>query len=239
MGDKQHESKIGLVNAGSKGPIALFSLIVVVAVGGLITTATFVETGFGQNLLFFIIGVIVIMIVYLVGTRALGKTVEVKERYPSHGERISHIARNGWYSGGDASVLEGAWEVRWYDVDEKGRQVPYAVKGKNDDFVEYPPEQAQIKSKGAMISIENADRTTGYIYFLEGRLSQKNIVTLTYWSQPGTKESALVGVLFLQLEDSFDETVMRGEWIGYDRKDSITRGKTVWNKIAKNVSVKK
>ena len=123
-------------------------------------------------------------------------------------------------------------------MDEKGQRVPYMVKGKNEDLVEYPPEQAQIKSKGAMISVENTDRTTGYIYFLEGRLSQKNIVTLTYWSQPGIKESVLVGVLFLQLEESFDETVMKGECICYDRKGSITRGETVWKKIAKNVPSK-
>jgi len=235
MAEEQHESKIGLVNAGSKNPIALYSLIVVVAVGGLITAVTVIEPGLGQNAIILTIAVILIMIVYLVGTRALGKTVEVKERYPSHGETISQIAMNGWYDGGNASALEGIWKVHWYDVDEKGLRMPYKIKGKNDDLVEYPPEQARVKSKGAMISVENIDQTTGYIYFLEGRLSQKNIVTLTYWSQPGIKESALVGVLFLQLEDSFDKTVMRGEWIGYDRKGSITRGETEWNKIAMNV----
>ena len=106
MAEEQHESKIGLVKAGSKNPIALYSLIVVVAVSGLITAVTLVDKGFGQNAIILTIAVILIMIVYLVGTRALGKTVEVKERYPSHGETISQTARIGWYYGGNASVLE-------------------------------------------------------------------------------------------------------------------------------------
>ncbi len=77
MTDDQYKSNIGLVNAGSKGPIALYSLIVVVAVAGLIASVTLVDAGFGQNAIILTIAVILIMIVYLVGTRALGKTVEV------------------------------------------------------------------------------------------------------------------------------------------------------------------
>ena len=235
MAKEQNESQVGLVNAGAKGPIALYSLIVVVAVGGLISAATLIDPGFGQYTIILTIAVILIMIVYLVGTRALGKTVVVKDRYPSHGETISQIARKGWYKGGNTSILDGVWEVYWYELDEKGQCLPYMVKGKNADLLEYPPEQAKIKTKGAMISIETTDITTGYIYFLEGRMSQKNIITLIYWSQPEISDSVLVGVLLMELEESFYEIVMNGEWIGYDRKGVITRGKTMWKKIAKNV----
>ena len=203
------------------------------AVVGLISVITWVDDRLLQYLLVLVIAAIVILMVWLVGKNLLGKPGDVKERYPSHGERISQVARDGWYDGGDASVLEGAWEVRWYSIDEKGQRVPYMVKSKNGTYVEYPIEQARIKSKRAMISVENIDRTTGFVYFSEGRLSRKNTVTLTYWGPPGIKDSMLVGVLCLQLDAAFDETVMRGDWIGYGRKGSIKRGETVWKKIAK------
>ena len=235
MAKEQNKFQTSLVNAGAKGPIALYSLIVVVSVGGLITAASMMKPGFGQSAIILTIAVILIMIVYLVGTRALGKTVMVKDRYPSHGEIISQIAMKGWYKGGNASNVDGVWEVYWSEIDEQGQYSPYMVKSKNGSLQEYPAEQAKIKTKGAMISVENTDITTGYIYFLEGRMSQKNTVTLIYWSQPKTTDSVLVGVLLLELEESFYDTMMKGEWIGYDRKGVITRGQTVWKKIAKNV----
>ena len=235
MENNQSDSKLHLVNAGAKTPMGLYSVIVVVTIGSLISAISFLEPGFAQNALIIIIGIILVMIVYLVGTRVLGKTIEVKQQYPSHGEKISESAQKGWFYGGNAKTLEGAWEVRWYSLDEEGKRKPYMIKNKHGDLEEYPAEQAQVTAEGAMISINNADRSTGYNYFLEGRLTEKNIVTLTYWSQPTIKESALVGVLLLELSDSFDKTTMSGSWIGYSRKNQIVSGEVEFLKVTKNI----
>jgi YD repeat-containing protein len=121
-------------------------------------------------------------------------------------------------------------------LNASGEREPYRVKGPDGDEIEYPPEQAKITTKDAMISVENTDKTTRYVYFLEGRLSSKNIATLTYWSQPRIKESALTGVLLMTLKDDYHRgTTMEGMMIGYDRKGMVFRGETEWRKIARNV----
>ena len=82
-----------------------------------------------------------------------------------------------------------------------------------------------------MVSAEAHDQTTRRVYYLEGRLSSRDTLTLNYWSRAGVPEAMLVGVLILRVNRGYDDISMEGDWMGHNRNDQIVKGKVVWKKL--------
>ncbi|MBD3418962.1 MAG: hypothetical protein GF398_02470 [Chitinivibrionales bacterium] len=228
------KAKVNLISSAGKGPLYLFALISLVLEAGLITAVSLLkENVIAQTIL--VVGIIVslILIIYLVGTKVLGKEIRVQEKYPTHGELLGKTAVDGFYYGGPTEILYGTWQVEWFEWDENHQRVPYKVTVDGKE-IDYPPDEANVRVRGPQISVQSTDKTTRYVYYLEGRMSNKSVVTLLYWSQPRVKESALVGVMLLKLFNRYDETKLEGTYTGYDRNEQIKTGECVWTKIGRS-----
>lgn len=123
-------------------------------------------------------------------------------------------ATANFLSSKSASKLSGRWQVCWYKGTGEERQ-PYDPD---------PEEIAVISSRGPGLFIHSYDPSTKNEYWLIGRLSDKLDVTLFYWGKPD--DGMLVGVVFLELDDSFDAkgNKMAGSWQGRTRDGEVTIG---------------
>lgn len=226
--------KVDIIKVSSTGPLAFFALVVTVAVAALIATANQIEEPATKQ--FLVIGIVLLLILMVTfAGLSLLKKGNSSVYYPSHGALIGEPAIKSFFEGGDAAKLAGRWEVDWKVYDDEGNEISYQVheNGNMDKIIEYPKEIASIQAHGALVSVENFDPTTKYTYFFEGRLSEKDIVTLIYWSKNFELEKYLVGSVILQYEASVRGISMSGDWIGYDRSNKVTSGKVYWNKLDK------
>ena len=84
------------------------------------------------------------------------------------------------------------------------------------------------------MSVNAIDKITRFNYYMEGRISTKNIVALVYWSRAKVKQSILVGVLLLELQESYQSGLtMSGSWSGYTGRERIEQGRVTWKKITR------
>jgi len=226
------ENKSGIIQAASKGPLAFFALIVLVAEIGLGVTVNLVKDN-PTAVLSLIIGIVTLLIimVIIVGLRFANPKPSILD-FPGHGALLGERAVKGYFEGGDTKKLPGRWKVEWFEYDKTGKPKPYTVKDPDTgEEMLYPPDIVTVKVNQSLLSVEAHDQTTKRIYFLEGRISTGNTVTLQYWSQPGTDETILVGVLLLQVNYSFKDVAMKGTWSGYTRIDQIVHGTVSWTKL--------
>ena len=226
------ESKVEIIKVASTGPLAFFSLVVIVAIAGLLAVITQVDDPEAKLALTIGMVLLLVLMVVFTGTKMILQRSNPLE-LPSHGSLLGNQAVKGFFQG-NSTRLAGRWEVTWKKLDEQGNEIDYTIKDENTGAeIPYPAEIASIKTHGALVSVENFDSTTERIYYLEGRLSSKNIVTLIYWSKPDISEMALVGSLLLEYKESYGSTVMTGDWTGYDRTDKIVKGRVYWHKMDK------
>ena len=124
----------------------------------------------------------------------------VEQRRPDGGPRLPWLdvaARESFYHGPSARELSGRWEVRWYE-------------GYGDQRKEYPgdpKDSIQLATEGCRIRGSAFDPSTELTYFVQGRLSHGNAVTLTYWSR--AEMSELSGVVLLELTRELDRERQR------------------------------
>lgn len=230
MGEK--ESKAAVISAVGNKPLGLFALIVLVAEIGLGVTVKLVEDN-PTAVIITIVGIILLLMlmVALVGFRVLGRQ-QRSNVLPTHGELIGKRATECFFHGSDPA-LDGRWRVTWLqqDSEKTDKWIPYQVRDEaSGEMIDYPPDVVTLQTHGALISAEAEDTTTRRIYYLEGRVSNMNIVTLMYWSQIGGREEMLVGTLLLELKKGFKSIDMVGTWSGYDRHKKIVHGRVEWVK---------
>ncbi len=145
---------------------------------------------------------------------------------------IGDRAMNSFLNGGNASNLEGTWKAKWMVFDESGAQKPYTVKipSNHSTEIEYPSEVINVQSSSSMVFCtakkpsELGHETT---YWLAGRLSNNNEVTLTYWNE----KNYMTGSVFLRLVQEFGQPeVLTGWWCGHSMNHKLTYGPTEWVK---------
>jgi hypothetical protein len=229
------KDRVNIIKVASNEPLAFYSAIAIFTVASLLLSLTVVER---VDIRFsMVVGVILIVIAMMLFVRyglVKKKTGTVPE-FPSHGSPLGEEAIKGFFAGGDASRLEGRWKVQWFVDIGTGKMSPYMVKDPvTGEMKPYLPEIASIKTHGAMISVENHNPTTKYVYYLEGRMSVKNTVTLIYWSKANVSESMLVGTVCLTADFSFQSATMSGTWTGYTRDGKLSHGEVKWRRLTKS-----
>lgn len=130
------------------------------------------------------------------------------------GNLLGDAATTAYRSGGDASFLTGRWKAEWCMESEENAESSY---------IQNYEEVIQIMSSDSEIFGISYDSTTKSTYWLHGRISTNNIVTLTYFSPKGLSGN-LVGVLIFRSEDRFGERNLTGEWIGWTKNNQLTHG---------------
>ena len=231
MSAENAKSKVEIIKVSSTNPLAFYSLIIVSLVS-LVGALGWVQSPTNRAIIIVGIFFVIVLMIFFVGIDMRSNRNQKTMDLPGHGSALGETAVKGFFDGGDTSKLSGRWEVTWFQQDDSGEVKPYTVKNKQTGEEEpYPNDIVSVKVNGAMVSVEAHDQTTKRIYFLEGRLSVKDTVTLMYWSVPGVAESMLVGVLILRVKRGFKDITMEGDWMGHDRYDRIVSGKVKWEKL--------
>ena len=230
MGSNDSESKVEIIKVSSTSPLAFYSLIIV-TLTSLVAALNWVETPENRQLIIVGIFLVILTMIGFVGFSMFSKKRGKNMEFPGHGSALGDLAIKGFFEGGNTNQLRGRWEVSWLERDETGEVKPYTVKEENTgEETPYPNDIVSVKVNGAMVSAEAHDQTTRRVYYLEGRLSTRDTVTLLYWSRAGVAEAMLVGVLFLRVKKAFDKITMEGQWIGHDRNDHVVTGEVIWKK---------
>jgi hypothetical protein len=132
-------------------------------------------------------------------------------------------AQEAFMSGGDAEKLQGRWQVQWFQGEGPRR------RSAGPDF----QEQVDLLAYKSKVSCVSYDVSTKYTYWLEGRLCDRNNLALIYWSGADKRVSGLTGVVFLKVDDSFENygRRMKGCWRGLTRDNQVMAGEVEWTKM--------
>ena len=129
-------------------------------------------------------------------------------------------AEEAFFGGIESSHLSGFWQAKWKVV---------AGTPHNDG----DEDQINIVCDDAAIFASSFDKKQGKTYWMRGRLSDCNIVTLMYWSSLDKGYSCLTGCVVLKVDDSFEGKgrKMVGHWRGMGKDGNIVHGTTEWSKL--------
>ena len=132
--------------------------------------------------------------------------------------------------GTDCKQLRGIWLTTWYVTDEDGRTSRYRVckSLRNDEFIEYPQEKIRVFSNGSSFvgRILRIRWIWSRHYWVAGRRTTANDLTLLYWSSSGS----MCGVIFFEdLKINYkSDSHMKGSWMGRTRDSNVAVGKVEW-----------
>ena len=226
-----NESKVNIIKVASVNSLAFFTVIVL-SLGVLLASLTAFNDDKYKIIVYVCVIIIVIVMIIFAGLNLLKDNSGIE--FPGHGSLLGNVAVKGFYEGGDAAILSGRWLVHWEEYDESGIPHPYKILDEETGLeVNYPDTNISVKVHASMISAEAQDTTTKRVYFMEGRISTHNTVSLIYWSQKDTPEARLVGGLLLKLTRQFEQTTMKGKWAGFSRDDKYISGIVTWTKLTK------
>lgn len=129
------------------------------------------------------------------------------------------VAENAFFKGTNAGFLSGFWKAKWH--------VTEGTPHDHDD-----EDQVNLLCEDAAIFASSFDDETGKTFWMFGRLSDCDVVTLTYWSSLEKGYSFLTGCVVLELDESFEGKGRRmtGTWRGMGKDGSIVHGTTEWEK---------
>ena len=232
-----NESRVRIIEIITH-PLAFYALIGLIAEAGLAVTAIVIDNEIAVITL--IVGMISLLITMVI---LVAKDIDkFKSSDKKRGDSLlptfllDKTGTEGFLSGGVTKNLDGIWEVEWQQYDKDRNPKPYMVKNDKTGIEEkYPPDNVEVKVYKSVITATAHDKTTKRIYYLGGRISTKDLVTLLYWSKLGTKQAVFVGVLLLQVDWKYEETTMSGSWTGYDRKTNApVEGTVTWTKLTKD-----
>ena len=159
---------------------------------------------------------------------------KLPESYRSLGTKRS---KKAFMTGPSAKHLEGTWEAKWYqhnpgDGEDELYTTMDSVVGM---MMPYPDDVITVESNGPHLWGESFNVHTNATYWLEGRISSKEYVTLSYWSEASPEVSGFTGVLFMKVgRDDNEKLRLEGHWLGYSRNQKIVRGKVVWRMVEPN-----
>ena len=159
--------------------------------------------------------------VFLVGSVMV---VAWNESKRTSGDKVRGIpdetAEEAYFGGVESSHLSGFWKAKWHVVE--------GTPHDTDD-----EDQVNLICDDASIFASSFDDTTKKTYWMQGRLSDCDVVTLLYWSCLEKGYSSLTGCVVLKVDDSFDAKgkKMSGTWRGMGKDGKIVHGTTTWEKL--------
>lgn len=163
-------------------------------------------------------------VLLLIATLLVIRFVESRRR-PGSGllEGLDQKARDAYLAGSSADFLSGRWRAQWFEGHGESRK-PYSPD---------PTEEISISTQGARVTCNSYDPSTKKTYWLDGRLSDRGVVSLIYWSQIEKGIAALTGTVLMRVDDSFEGRGERlaGSWCGFTRDGKITTGEVEWKKL--------
>lgn len=129
-------------------------------------------------------------------------------------------AEAAYFGGVEASHLSGFWKANWH-----------VVEGTPHDADE--TDQVNLICDDASIFASSFDKEQGKTYWMHGRLSDCDVVTLMYWSSLEKGYSCLTGCVVMTVDDSFTGKgkKMSGFWRGMGKDGQIVHGTTEWEKL--------
>lgn len=145
-------------------------------------------------------------------------------------------AQEAFFAGTSADILKGRWKSTWHLEGQVHQDYYEHVQEEAQTNAEDYEEYIDITTDRARVSCKAFDPTTGKYWWLDGRLSVSNNVTLTYWSTPDSPHNELTGVIFFEINKSFEANrpmKLIGSWIAYTRegRGKISHGGVEWTKI--------
>lgn len=160
--------------------------------------------------------------VFLIGSvMVVAYNESKKPQEPDNVRGISdETAEKAFFGGVEAAHLSGFWKAHWS-----------VVQGEPHDVdVE---DQVNMICDDASIFASSFDEDTNRTYWMHGRLSDCDIVTLMYWSSLEKGYSGLTGVVILKVDDSFagKGKKMEGSWHGMGKDGELVHGTTIWEKL--------
>jgi len=177
-------------------------------------------------------------------SEVLGPAVELwigteSEISTGAGVALGRQAHQSFVNGGDATQLDGRWRATWYTLDDSAKRKQWEYF--DDELGEmktYPPDVIIVKTHDSVVSCTSINsRFQNLPYWLEGRVSNKDYLTLMYWSPLELRGGNLVGIVILRLRERRDKKlIMEGLWQGYTGEDEdgvgvVTYGETEWLKL--------
>lgn len=165
---------------------------------------------------------IITWFVFLIGSVLVVAWNESKVRPKIDIERgiPDETAEDAFFGGVEASHLSGFWKAHWH-----------VVEGTPHDSDE--TDQVSLICDDASIFVSSFDEEEGKTYWMHGRLSDCDVVTLMYWSSLEKGYSCLTGCVVMTVDDSFSGKGrrMEGYWRGMGKDGKIVHGTTIWEKL--------
>jgi hypothetical protein len=144
---------------------------------------------------------------------------------------IEQKALDAYTDGGNAKRLVGIWKATWHVFDRDCKANPHLVEdpGNAGKLVVYPDEQIVLASNGSMVFCTSRDSmSSGKVYWLGGRFSYNNELSLIYWND----FNYMGGTVFLALIETFPFPLkLQGWWSGHTRNHGVVCGPTEWVQI--------
>lgn len=135
---------------------------------------------------------------------------------PSEEEITDQTAQDEFQKGADASFLAGDWESEWVSPVDT-----------------IPPEKValSVSTRGCRVFVFARVIETGREFWMWGRLSDNNELSLLAWGRHRAGFGGLSGVDFLIIDnDNIDSIMLKGNWIGHGKQAAVIVGTTSWKK---------
>ena len=144
-------------------------------------------------------------------------------------------ALKAFRDGGKPKRLEGVWRATWSVYDEQHRSKKHFVVNPNSPKrrIAYPAEHIALVSSGSAVFCTSHDALQiDQPYWLQGRLSDTDELSLIYWNEGEKDNHYMTGTVFLRLvkEQYQGESILRGEWCGRTRDNNLVVGPVEWVK---------
>jgi len=160
--------------------------------------------------------------VFLVGSVLVVAHNESKSELDCNNVRgiPDELAEEAFFGGVESSHLSGFWKAKWCVVEGQP----------HDTDME---DQVNVICDDASIFASSFDEATSRTYWMHGRLSDCDVLTLIYWSNLQKGYSGLTGVVIMQVDDTFEGKgrKMYGVWHGMGKDGKLVKGTTIWEKI--------
>lgn len=152
---------------------------------------------------------------------------------PKVGKIMGSETTENFIHGGSAKALTGLWSVQWYSTDKHGKQIDYYVHRKIAK--EKQMQNVELIADGSQVLFIGRDLTTeAPRYWMYGRASFSNSLSVIYWGHHEKSERALTGTVFLEIIDEIEinqPLKMKGWWRGHSRDNEVEYGEVEMVKL--------
>jgi hypothetical protein len=126
-------------------------------------------------------------------------------------------AKKEFMAGVDASFLAGEWESLWTSADEPEKKERIELS---------------ITTDGCLVMVCAFPEGTGKTFWMWGRLSEGNVLSLVAWGKFKGGNAGLAGADFMTLDAGTDCLSMSGHWMGRGKMGAFVSGSVFWKKLS-------